>query len=189
MLSHFCWVRLFVTSWTVAYQVLLSMGFSRQVYWRGLPCPPPGDLPDLGTAQISLPLLHCRQILCPLSHLGSPPRSIDFIFHFLLIFIRNCIKFLFYWNIVDLQHCVSFCCPVIQWYIYIHTLFFIFFYIIVCHRMLNIGPCAVQRALFFIQPIYNSWHLLILNSQFFPLHPTSLLAHTYRNKESILWSL
>ena len=54
--------------------------------------------------------------------------------------------------------------------------------------MLNIGPCAVQRALFFIHPIYNSWHLLILNSQFFTLHPTSLLAHTYRNKESILFS-
>ena len=76
----------------------------------------------------------------------------------------------------------------IQSYIYIYTLFFIFFYIIVCHRMLNISPCAVQRALFFIQPIYNSWHLLILNSQFFPLHPTSLLAHTYRNKENILFS-
>ena len=51
--------------------------------------------------------------------------------------------------------------------------------------MLNIAPYAVQRALFFIHPIYNSWHLLILNSQFFPLHPTSFIAHTYRNKESI----
>ena len=33
---------------TVAYQALLSMGFSRQEYWSGLPCPSPGDLPDPG---------------------------------------------------------------------------------------------------------------------------------------------
>ena len=36
----------FVTPWTVAHQVPLSMGFSRQKYWSGLPCPSPGDLPD-----------------------------------------------------------------------------------------------------------------------------------------------
>ena len=41
-------VRLFVTSWTVARQAPLSMGFSRQEYWSGLPCPPPGDLPNPG---------------------------------------------------------------------------------------------------------------------------------------------
>ena len=35
-----------MTAWTVACQVPLSMGFSRQEYWSGLPCPPPGDLPD-----------------------------------------------------------------------------------------------------------------------------------------------
>ena len=36
------------TLWTVAHQAPLSMGFSRQEYWSGLPCPSPGDLPDLG---------------------------------------------------------------------------------------------------------------------------------------------
>ena len=41
-------VRLFATPWTVAYQASLSMGFSRQEYWRGLPFPSPGDLPDPG---------------------------------------------------------------------------------------------------------------------------------------------
>ena len=40
--------RLFVTLWTVAYQALLSMGFSRQEYWIGLLFPSPGDLPDPG---------------------------------------------------------------------------------------------------------------------------------------------
>ena len=36
------------TPWTVAYQAPPSMGFSRQEYWRGLPFPSPGDLPDSG---------------------------------------------------------------------------------------------------------------------------------------------
>ena len=38
--------RLFATLWTVAYQAPLSMGFSRQEYWSGLPFSSPGDLPD-----------------------------------------------------------------------------------------------------------------------------------------------
>ena len=36
------------TLWTVACQAPLSVGFSRQEYWNGLPCPPPGTLPDPG---------------------------------------------------------------------------------------------------------------------------------------------
>ena len=39
-------VQLFETPWTVTYQALLSMGFSRQEYWSGLPFPSPGDLSD-----------------------------------------------------------------------------------------------------------------------------------------------
>ena len=41
-------VQLFATPWTVAHQAPLSMGFSRQEYWSGLPFPFPGDLPDPG---------------------------------------------------------------------------------------------------------------------------------------------
>ena len=41
-------VRLFATPWTVAYQASPSLGFSRQEYWSGLSCPPPGDLPHPG---------------------------------------------------------------------------------------------------------------------------------------------
>ena len=44
-LSH---VQLFATPWSVACQSLLSMEFSRPEYWSGLPCPPPGDLPNPG---------------------------------------------------------------------------------------------------------------------------------------------
>ena len=41
-------VRLFATPWTVAYQAPLSMGFSRQEYWSGVPLPSLGDIPNLG---------------------------------------------------------------------------------------------------------------------------------------------
>ena len=50
MLSH---VQLFVTSVTAVHQAPLSMRFSRQEYWIGLPFPPPGDLPDPGIEPIS----------------------------------------------------------------------------------------------------------------------------------------
>ena len=54
VLSHFSRVRLFATPWTAAYQAPLSMGFSRQQHWSGLPCPPPGDLSDPGIKPTSL---------------------------------------------------------------------------------------------------------------------------------------
>ena len=54
VLSCFSHVQLFVTPWTVAWKVLLSMGFSRQKYWSGLPCFPQGDLPNPGIKPISL---------------------------------------------------------------------------------------------------------------------------------------
>ena len=61
-------VRLFATLWTVACQASLSMGFSRQKYWSGLPFPSPGDLLDPGTESAS-PALQADSL--PLSHLGS----------------------------------------------------------------------------------------------------------------------
>ena len=48
VLSGFSCVWLFANLWTIARQALLSKGLSRQEYWSGLPCPPPGDLPDPG---------------------------------------------------------------------------------------------------------------------------------------------
>ena len=54
VLSHFGYVWLFATLWTVVPQAPLSTGFSRQEYWSGVPFPPPGDLPDLGIKSASL---------------------------------------------------------------------------------------------------------------------------------------
>ena len=53
MLSRFSQVWLYVSLWTAACQAPLSMGFSRQEYWSGLPCPPPGDHPSSGTEPVS----------------------------------------------------------------------------------------------------------------------------------------
>ena len=63
-------VRLFVTPWTVACQAPLSMEFSRQEHWSGLPFPSPRDLPNSG---MEPSLLRRRQVLHHLSHQGSPP--------------------------------------------------------------------------------------------------------------------
>ena len=84
MLSHFSHVQLFETLWTVAHQGPLSMGFSRQEYWSGLPCPAPGDLPDPGIEPMSLtsPVFADRvfttnttgeaQITCPFPNAPGP---------------------------------------------------------------------------------------------------------------------
>ena len=48
MLNHFSCIWLFATLRTVAHQAPLCMGFSRQGYWSGLPCPSPGDFSNPG---------------------------------------------------------------------------------------------------------------------------------------------
>ena len=75
MLSCFGHVQLFATLWTVALQVLLPMGFSRQEYQSGLPCPPPEDLSDPGTKTASL----MSPALAGSSLLLAPPRITMFI--------------------------------------------------------------------------------------------------------------
>ena len=62
-------IQLFVTPWTVAHQASLSMGFSRQEDWSGLPCPPQGDLPDPGIKPAS-PALQADSL--PSEPLGKP---------------------------------------------------------------------------------------------------------------------
>ena len=66
-------------SMTIALQTPLSMQFSRQEYWSGLPFPTLGDFPDPG---MEPGLSHCMQTLCHLSHQGSPYIYIIFFFRF-----------------------------------------------------------------------------------------------------------
>ena len=60
------------TPWTLACQAPLSMGFSRQGYWSGLPFPTLGDLPDQRSNSRLSFLLHWQVDSLPLHHLGSP---------------------------------------------------------------------------------------------------------------------
>ena len=70
VLSCFSCVRLFLTLWTIALQAPLSMGSSRQEYWSGLPCPPPGNLPNPGIEPASPALAGGRFTTEPP---GKPP--------------------------------------------------------------------------------------------------------------------
>ena len=85
VLSHFSSVLLFATLWTVAHQVPLSMRFSRQVYWSGLPCPSPGDLPDPRTEPASL-----TSPALAVSLLFTPP---EFNYNVNLCLLLDCIKY------------------------------------------------------------------------------------------------
>ena len=72
MFSCFSRVQLCVTQWTAAHQAPLFTGFSRQEYWSGLPCPPPGDLPDPGIESESAVSPALKEDSLPLSCQGSP---------------------------------------------------------------------------------------------------------------------
>ena len=63
--------RLTLWPWTVAHQAPLSMGFSRQEYWSGLPCPPPGDLPNPGMEPTSPESPGLQVNFLPLCYQGS----------------------------------------------------------------------------------------------------------------------
>ena len=69
MLSHFSCVWLSATPWYVPHQAPLSIGFSRQEYWSGLPQPLPGDLPDQGS---NLYFLHWQVESSLLGHWENP---------------------------------------------------------------------------------------------------------------------
>ena len=97
---------------TVAHQAPLSMGFSRQEYWNGLPCPPLGDLPDPGIEPTS-PAWQADSL--PLSHLGSLRQDPHIIFSLpcKLLLLYKCVTivlwFSFLWlKTVLLQDCFIF---------------------------------------------------------------------------------
>ena len=72
MLSSFSRVQLFPTAWIIVCQPSLAMGFSRQEYWSGLPCPPLGAPPNAGTEPMSpaVPALQAESL--PLSYQQKP---------------------------------------------------------------------------------------------------------------------
>ena len=86
VLSHFSYVWFSGAPWTIAHQTPLSMAFSRQEYWSGLPFPSPGDLPDPGIEPTS-PALQADSLL------SEPCKSqLSFSRNILLVFL--CILFM-----------------------------------------------------------------------------------------------
>ena len=83
-LSHFSCVQLCATLWTVACQTPLSMRFSRQEYWSGLPCPPPGHLPNSGIEPTPLAALTWAGGFLSLVPPGKPRLSV-----YMYVFIRK----------------------------------------------------------------------------------------------------
>ena len=79
VLSCFSCVRLFATQWTIAHQAPLSMVFSRQENWSGLPCPPPGDLTDPGIKPATLCLLHWQVGSLPLMPPGAVMATVSYL--------------------------------------------------------------------------------------------------------------
>ena len=99
----------------VAHQAPLSMRFSRQEYWNGLPFPSPGDLPDPGIEPGS-PMFQAD----PLPSEPSGQREWQRVHVY--VCVRECFKKK-YCNMVDLQSCASFRC-IVKWIvIHIFTLF------------------------------------------------------------------
>ena len=72
MLSHFSCAGLFATIWTIAHQAPLSVGFSWQEYWSGLPFSSLGDLHHPGVKPVSLCLLRWQAGSLPLAPPGKP---------------------------------------------------------------------------------------------------------------------
>ena len=75
LLSHFSRVRLFTIPWAVACQAPLSMGFPRQEYWSGLPCPLTGNLPNSGIKAESLMSSVLTGGSLPLAPPGKPQET------------------------------------------------------------------------------------------------------------------
>ena len=125
-------VWLFATPWSLAYQAPLSMGFSRQEYWSGLPFPSPGDLPNPRTEAGSpalqadalpseLPEKASNTVTSSMKTLKMVPvkknvssdwRAICFIIYFLveIVLLLSLLELIhpsiYYWSIIFLQYCV-----------------------------------------------------------------------------------
>ena len=122
-------VEPFVTLWTTACHVPLSMGFSRQEYWTGLPCPPPGNLPDPGLEPVPPVLLWFLALQVdslPLRHQESPMLSLSWHLS-CLVFSEvpgSVVGVWYYYNLEEIiNHCFkyfffSFLCIFYFWHSY-----------------------------------------------------------------------
>ena len=113
-------VQLFANTWTVAPQDPVSMEFSRQQSWSGLPFPSPGDLPDPG---IKPRFLHCRQIVYHLTHQWSP---VGYKEAWIPLLHHKCLSYFVLRSVIDsyilfyfpLNFIILLCLWVFSWYLW-----------------------------------------------------------------------
>ena len=179
VLSH---IRLFVALWTVAHQAPLFMGFLRQEYWSGLPCPPPGDLPDPGSKLASNASCIDRQIFHTSTTWETQliMRSSHFGRHVYLLFYNSTViswSNVFY-RLLDQtqlipwsQSCFWQICP-IHWSL--SNLKYDLIILLFCLKYFNkflfhLGKCQISRLLDIFIPwphVLTQYHFLLLSFLF-----------------------
>ena len=103
--GRFSCIQLPSTVWTTAYQAPLSMGFSRQEYWSGLPCPPPGDLPVDQTRISWVSSTGRERFFTTSAYLpGKPPNwTSKVVSQYLVLLLTGTLYFYYSWNDLDLR--------------------------------------------------------------------------------------
>ena len=139
------------TPWTVAHQAPLSMGFSRQEYWRGLPFPPPGDLSDPGIELTSHFSCIGRRVLYHYLYLGS-----FLVCHSFTVFSSVCYNF---WGVC---FCLTFILLVFQEGVEISV--FIALWLALIFKFLSIFFSFFLRSLsnFIIIIFYRQWQFALV---------------------------
>ena len=109
MLSHFSHIQFFVFLGTVALWALLSMGFSKQECWSGLPCPSPGALPNPGIEPVSLKNPALAEGLFIISATWEAP---VLVYYFPIAALTNCHQFIGFSFSSVAQLCLTLCNPI-----------------------------------------------------------------------------
>ena len=120
VLTHFSHARLFATPLTVSHQSPLSMGFSKQEYWNGLPCPSPGDFPDPGIEPMSFTSPALAGRFFPLVPPGKPCFTNKCYIFYSNSIVSVCI-FSSTWFCQTVNICLS-----VEWMLILDILIFIF---------------------------------------------------------------
>ena len=109
------------TLWTAARQAPLSMGFSRQEYWSGLPCPPPGNLPD--------PVIKPTSLMSPVLAGGFFTTSTTWEAHvYVRIGVNICVYMHVYMYALCIYGCMHICMSI---YVYAYVCLCVWMYICV----------------------------------------------------------
>jgi len=112
----------FATTWTIARQAPLCMGFSRQEHWSGLPFPPPGDFPDPGIEPSS-------PALADVFFTTEPPRKPSFRYSdrnintYNLLYIYSFVPYIFFFPHIDYLQDIEYYKYWVPWSLFIYFIY------------------------------------------------------------------